>query len=43
VGFEIGAKLWVNTQDPKETIAFIKEHFQSPDEQKIKEKHQVKL
>jgi UDPglucose--hexose-1-phosphate uridylyltransferase len=40
-GVELGAKLWVNTQDPKETIDFIKEHFESPDEEKIKSKHQA--
>jgi UDPglucose--hexose-1-phosphate uridylyltransferase len=40
-GVELGAKLWVNTQDPKETIDFIKEHFESPDEEKIKTKHQA--
>lgn len=38
-GFELGTGVYVNTQDPKETIAFIKEHFVSPDEVKIKAKH----
>lgn len=41
-GFEIGTNVSVNTQDPKETIEFIKEHFESPNEEKIREKHQAK-
>jgi UDPglucose--hexose-1-phosphate uridylyltransferase len=41
-GVELGAKLWVNTQDPKETIEFIKEHFESPDEEKIKTVHRAR-
>lgn len=41
-GVEVGAKLWVNTQDPKETIAFIKEHFETPNEEKIKTEHRAK-
>ena len=41
-GFEIGTNVGVNTQDPKETIAFIKEHFESPDEEKIRNTHQAK-
>jgi UDPglucose--hexose-1-phosphate uridylyltransferase len=41
-GVELGAKLWVNTQDPKETIDFIKEHFESPNEEKIKTIHRAK-
>ena len=40
-GFELGTGIYVNTQDPKETIAFIKEHFVSPNEEKIKTKHQA--
>ena len=40
-GFEIGTGIWVNTQDPKETIAFIKEHFESPDEEKIRTVHRA--
>lgn len=40
-GFELGSHVSVNTQDPKETIAFIKEHFQSPDEEKIKTIHKA--
>lgn len=35
-GFEIGTHIYVNTQDPLETIAFIKEHFDSPDSERIK-------
>lgn len=41
-GFEIGTNVSVNTQDPKETIAFIKEHFESPNEEKIRREHQAK-
>jgi len=40
-GFEIGTKIFINTQDPEETIAFIKEHFHNPDEEKIKNQHQA--
>ena len=40
-GFEIGTNVSVNTQDPKETIAFIKEHFETPDEEKIKTVHRA--
>jgi UDPglucose--hexose-1-phosphate uridylyltransferase len=40
-GFELGTNVWVNTQDPKETIAFIKEHFESPSEEKIRHEHQA--
>lgn len=40
-GFEIGTNVSVNTQDPKETIAFIKEHFESPDEEKIRTLHRA--
>ena len=35
-GFEIGTGIFVNTQDSKETMAFIKEHLQTPDIEKIK-------
>ena len=40
-GFEIGTGIPVNTQDPKETMAFIKEHFESPDEEKIRTVHRA--
>ncbi len=40
-GFEIGTGIFVNTQDSKETILFIKEHLIEPDREKIKEKHQA--
>jgi len=40
-GFEIGTGVSVNTQDPKETFAFIKEHFWKPDNEKIKALHQA--
>ena len=34
--FEIGSSVMVNTQNPKDTIAFIKEHFYEPDMYKIR-------
>mgnify|MGYP000035225223 CR=1 FL=1 len=40
-GFEIATNVSVNTQDPKDTISFIKEHFESPDEEKIKNQHRA--
>ena len=40
-GFELGTGVFVNTQDPKETIEFIKEHFEKPDPEKIKTIHQA--
>jgi len=40
-GFEVGTGIFVNTQDPKETISFIKEHFETPNEEKIKREHQA--
>lgn len=40
-GFELGTGIMVNTQDPKQTIAFIKEHFWEPDYEKIKQHHQA--
>jgi UDPglucose--hexose-1-phosphate uridylyltransferase len=40
-GFEIGTGVSVNTQDPKETIAFIKEHFITPDDEKIRTIHRA--
>lgn len=38
-GFEVGTGIFVNTQDPKETIQFIKEHFDKPDQEKIQREH----
>jgi len=40
-GFEIGTGIFVNTQDPGETMAFIKEHFKTPNIEKIKKEHQA--
>ncbi|MBI4096095.1 MAG: hypothetical protein HY425_00055 [Candidatus Levybacteria bacterium] len=40
-GFEVGTGVFVNTQDPKETIEFIKEHFENPDLEKIKTTHRA--
>lgn len=34
-GFEMGTGIFVNTQDPSETIAFIKAHFDKPDLEKL--------
>jgi UDPglucose--hexose-1-phosphate uridylyltransferase len=36
-GLEVGTGIFVNTQDPEETIQFIKTHYEEMDEQKIKE------
>jgi UDPglucose--hexose-1-phosphate uridylyltransferase len=38
-GFEIGTGVYVNTQDPKETILFLKEHWENPDFEKIRMHH----
>ncbi len=38
-GFEVGTGVFVNTQDPRESLAFIKEHFDNPDFEKIKTQH----
>lgn len=38
-GFELGTGVFVNTQDPKETLNFIKTHFHQPDHEKIKVEH----
>jgi UDPglucose--hexose-1-phosphate uridylyltransferase len=40
-GFELGTGIFVNTQDPKETIEFIKEHFDHPNVEKIKTIHKA--
>lgn len=40
-GFELGSNIYVNTQDPKETLAFLKEHFYVPNEAKIKSVHKA--
>lgn len=40
-GFELGTNIYVNTQDPKETMEFIREHFNEPDIEKIKSQHQA--
>ena len=40
-GFELGTNIYVNTQDPKETFAFIQEHFFVPNEEKIKTIHKA--
>jgi UDPglucose--hexose-1-phosphate uridylyltransferase len=38
-GFEVGTGVWVNTQDPKETMQFVKNHFENPDEELIRAEH----
>lgn len=40
-GFEVGTGVFVNTQDPKETIRFIKDHFEQPDAEKIRSEYQA--
>lgn len=40
-GFEIATDVYVNTQKPEETIAFIKTHFENPDISKIEKEHQA--
>ena len=40
-GFEIGTGIYINTQDPNETILFIKEHFDKPNKEKIKTAHRA--
>ena len=40
-GFEIGTGIFINTQDPLETISFIKEHFEKPNAEKIKTLHRA--
>lgn len=40
-GFEIGTRVFINTQDPAETIKFISEHFPKPNEGKILQEHQA--
>ncbi|HLD01249.1 MAG TPA: hypothetical protein VJC10_00070 [Patescibacteria group bacterium] len=40
-GFEVGTGIFVNTQSPLETIAFIKAHFDNPDTEKIRREHQA--
>lgn len=38
-GFELGTGVSVNTQDPIQTMEFIKAHFESPDIEKIKKEN----
>ena len=40
-GFEVGTNVFVNTQAPIETMNFLKEHFQTPDVDKILQEHQA--
>lgn len=41
-GFEIGTGIFINTQEPSETISFLKEHLTNPNEEKIRNHHQAK-
>lgn len=41
-GFEIGTGVFVNTQDPTETMHFIQTHFHTPNIEQIKAEHQAK-
>lgn len=38
-GFELTTGIFVNTQDPDKTIGFIREHFGSPNWEKIRKEH----
>ena len=40
-GFELSTGIYVNTQEPDKTISFIKEHFGTPDWEKIKKEHRA--
>jgi len=40
-GFEVGTGVFVNTQNPQETMEFLKEHFKEPNFEKIKKEHQA--
>ncbi len=40
-GFELVTGIFVNTQDPKETLEFLKMHFHEPDEEIIRKEHQA--
>jgi UDPglucose--hexose-1-phosphate uridylyltransferase len=40
-GFEVGTSIMVNTQEPAQTMAFIKEHFTEPNHEKIRTQHQA--
>ena len=40
-GFEIGTGVFINTEDPEKTIMFIKEHFENPNEEKIRIHHRA--
>jgi UDPglucose--hexose-1-phosphate uridylyltransferase len=40
-GFEVGTNVSVNTQEPEKTLEFIKEHFEVPDEEKIRTEHKA--
>jgi hypothetical protein len=40
-GFELGTNVIINTQDPKETFVFIREHFWMPNLERIKGEHKA--
>lgn len=41
-GFEVGTNVFVNTQDPNDTMEFILEHFETPNEEKIRGIHRAR-
>lgn len=40
-GFEVGTNVFVNTQNPKETLTFIKQEFHKPNFERIAKEHQA--
>lgn len=40
-GFEVGTGIFVNTQDPSETLRFIKSNFETPEVEKIEEENKA--
>ena len=38
-GFEVGTNVWVNTQDPVDTMQFIINHFENPNEELIRREY----
>lgn len=39
--FEVGTGVWVNTQDPADTMFFLQTHFENPNEEIIKREHMI--
>lgn len=40
-GFEFATNILVNTQDPRQTLEFLKKHFKNPDPAKIRSQHKA--